>query len=120
MGNNTDKNSSNINDGILCGIGFISMAFILFFVAFFMGREIGKRDETVFEEYTKTLEADRNEMVGKLESLESKIGSLELKLGALEEKIDEMCKAEADAGSGANTGAGNIGTAGDPNISKEE
>lgn len=120
MGNNTDKNSSNINDGILWGIGFISMAFILFFVAFFMGKEIEKRDKMVFEEYTKTLESDRNEMTEKLESIELKIVTLELKIGDLEEKIDEMRKAATDAGSGVDTDASDIGTADNPNVSKEK
>lgn len=120
MENNTDKNSSTVNDGMLWGIGFISMALMLFFVAFFMGKEIGKRDDTVFEEYMKTLESDRDEMTRKLENIEGKIGNLELKIGELEGKIDEMCKTVTNAGSGANTGVGNIGTVGDPNISKEE
>ena len=111
MGNNTDKNRPNLNDGILWGIGFISMAFMLFFVAFFMGREIGKRDETVFEEYTKTLEADRDEIAGKLEIIESKIEILERKIGELEEKIDEMPKTSANAESRVDMGTNDNGVA---------
>lgn len=111
MGNNTDKNSSNMNDGILWGIGFISMAFILFFAAFFMGREIGKKDETVFKEYTKTLESDRDEIARKLESIESKIEILERTIGELEEKIDEMPKTSANMESQTDTGTNENGIA---------
>lgn len=100
MGNNTDKNSSNMNNGIILSAGFISMAFILFFVALFMGREMGKKDETVFEEYMKTLESDRDEIAEKLEIIESKIERLELKIGELEEKIDEIPKTPTNVESG--------------------
>ena len=109
MGNNTDKNSSSMNDGLLAIIGFVSMAFLLFFVAFYMGKEMGKHDKTVFEEYMETLENDRDEMAGKLDSIESKIWNLEFKIGELEGKIDEMPKTATDGKSGADVDANESG-----------
>lgn len=98
MDKNTGKNSTSMSDGLLVVIGFVSMTFLLFCMAFYMGREMGKNDKSKFEEYTKTLEADRNEMTVNLENLENKIGNLEFKVLELGGKIDEMSqKAEEEA-----------------------
>ncbi len=85
-----NKDYSGRYDGLCVIVGFIGMACILFFVAFFMGREIGKNDKGEWEEFTGNWENTTEETTGQLEAIEGRMGSLEMQIEELEKKLDAM------------------------------
>lgn len=96
MENNKNHNGSGINDGIVLIAGFMGMAVILFFVAFNIGKETGKRDRTDLDEFMEQWMESMDGATEKLESIENKIADLEGETEELEKKIDGLQTAEPE------------------------
>jgi len=90
MADNTNKNNGNVNDGLLMILAFIGMAFILFFMSFFIGREYGRNDKTDLEEDVEALKACISEMDSRWEGIESEMETMALTIEELQETIEKM------------------------------
>lgn len=96
MSSNSKRESDYNNDTLWISISMFMLVLILFSVAFYMGKQVGKSKlpdvESVIAEEGIKLDA----MAGELENINNKIDSLETKLEELNKKIDAMGEKEQD------------------------
>lgn len=96
MSNSGKRESDYNNDTLWITISMLMLVLILFSVAFYMGKQVGKSKLPDVESIIEAEEMKLETMADELGNVNNKIDSLEAKLEELNEKMDAMQEKEPD------------------------